>query len=147
MRTPNHTSMSQWTAEMEEESGEGPHVPISLPVTLQAFLTQEDWRRRVVCGWRPMQLQLPLKELHSDQRMYKIYLYLYTLAVSPSLGVAGNTKEQQKQWGFHSVLLAMTRYPAEFGWHCYKSKQKWLHNRQPDLAHTPSIGIRVVWIK
>ena len=31
-------------------------------------------------------------------------------------GVADNKKRQQKQWGFYSVLLAMTRDPAEFGW-------------------------------
>ena len=36
----------------------------------------------------------------------------------PVCGVANNTKEQQKQWGPHSVPLAMTRDPAEFGWHC-----------------------------
>ena len=40
-------------------------------------------------------------------------IYLYTLAVSPSLGGSRQHKEQQKQWGFHSVLLAMTRDPAE----------------------------------
>ena len=39
----------------------------------------------------------------------------------PFWGVADNTKEQQKQWGFHSVLLAMTRDPAEFGWHCWSN--------------------------
>ena len=32
-----------------------------------------------------------------------------------------NTKEQQKQWGPHSVPLAMTRDPAEFGWHCWSN--------------------------
>ena len=42
------------------------------------------------------------------------YLYLYTLAISPSLGGS----QQQKQWGPHSVPLAMTRDPAEFGWYC-----------------------------
>ena len=39
----------------------------------------------------------------------------------PVLGVADNTKEQQKQWGPHSVPLAMTRDPAEFGWHCWSN--------------------------
>ena len=36
----------------------------------------------------------------------------------PVWGVADNTKRKQKQWGFYSVLLATTRDPAEFGWHC-----------------------------
>ena len=36
----------------------------------------------------------------------------------PAWGVADNTEETTKQWGFHSVLLAMTRDPARFGWHC-----------------------------
>ena len=39
----------------------------------------------------------------------------------PVWGVAGNTKEQRKQWGFYSVLLAMTRDLAEFGWHCWRN--------------------------
>ena len=39
----------------------------------------------------------------------------------PVWGVADNTKETTKQWGFHSVLLAMTRDPAEFGWHCWSN--------------------------
>ena len=39
----------------------------------------------------------------------------------PVWGVADNTKEQQKQWGPHSVPLAMTRDPAEFGWHCWSN--------------------------
>ena len=39
----------------------------------------------------------------------------------PVWGVADNTKEQQKQWGPHSVPLAMTRDPAKFGWHCWSN--------------------------
>ena len=39
----------------------------------------------------------------------------------PVWGVADNTKEQQKQWGPHSVPLAMTRDLAEFGWHCWSN--------------------------
>ena len=39
----------------------------------------------------------------------------------PVWGVADNTEETTKQWGFHSVLLAMTRDPAEFGWHCWSN--------------------------
>ena len=49
-------------------------------------------------------------------------IYLYTLAVSPSLGGSRQHKRnKQKQWGFHSVLPAMTRDPAEFGWHCWSN--------------------------
>ena len=39
----------------------------------------------------------------------------------PVWGVANNTQETTKQWGFNSVLLAMTRGPAEFGWHCWSN--------------------------
>ena len=38
--------------------------------------------------------------------------------IPPVWGVADNTKETAKQWGFYSILLAMTRDPAKFGWHC-----------------------------
>ena len=49
-------------------------------------------------------------------------LSVYTLAVSPSLGGSRQHKRnKQKQWGFHSVLPAMTRDPAEFGWHCWSN--------------------------
>ena len=52
-----------------------------------------------------------------------VYIYsIYTPWPFPPIwGVADNTKEQQKQkqWGLHSVLPAMTRDPAEFGWHCW----------------------------
>ena len=49
-------------------------------------------------------------------------IYLYTLAVSPSLGGSRQHKRnKQKQWGFHSVLPAMTRDPAEFRWHCWSN--------------------------
>ena len=55
-----------------------------------------------------------------------IYLFMYSLfyirwPFPPVWGVADNTKEQQKQWGPHSVPLAMTRDPAEFGWHCWST--------------------------
>ena len=46
-----------------------------------------------------------------------IYIYIPWL-FPPVWGVADSTEETTKQWGFHSVLLAMTRDPAEFGWHC-----------------------------
>ena len=60
-------------------------------------------------------------------------IYLYTLAVSPVWGVADNTEETTKQWGFHSVLLAMTRDPAEFGWNCWSN-----------TAHPPPSSITYV---
>ena len=57
-----------------------------------------------------------------DHRYQYLYLYLYTLAVSSSLGGSRQHKRnKQKQWGFHSVLPAMTRDPAEFGWHCWSN--------------------------
>ena len=40
----------------------------------------------------------------------------------PVWGLADNTKETTKQWGFYSVLLAMMRDPAEFGWHCWSNR-------------------------
>ena len=39
----------------------------------------------------------------------------------PVWGIADNREETTKQWGFHSVLLAMTGDPAEFGWHCWSN--------------------------
>ena len=51
-----------------------------------------------------------------------VYLSIYIpWPFPPVWGVADNTKETTKQWGFHSVLLAMTRDPAEFGWHCWSN--------------------------
>ena len=60
----------------------------------------------------------------TNSQKYKAELYyiLYTLAVSPSLGGSRQHKRnKQKQWGFHSVLPAMTRDPAEFGGHCWSN--------------------------
>ena len=59
------------------------------------------------------QLPRPLKS--------RIYLSIYLGCFPQFGGVADNTKETTKQWGFHSVLLAMTRDPAEFGWHCWSN--------------------------
>ena len=41
-----------------------------------------------------------------------VYLFYILSPFSPVWGVADNTKEQQKQWGFHSVLPAMTEGPS-----------------------------------
>ena len=42
-------------------------------------------------------------------------IYLYTLAISPSLGAANNTKNNKNHGGSNSGLLVMMRDPAEFG--------------------------------
>ena len=49
-----------------------------------------------------------------------IHLYI-PWPFPPVWGVADNTEETTKQWGFHSVLLAVTRDPAEFGWYCWSN--------------------------
>ena len=52
--------------------------------------------------------------------IFFFYIYiLYTLTVSLSLGVANNTKK--KKGGITLVLPAMSRDPAEFGWHCWSN--------------------------
>ena len=54
-----------------------------------------------------------------------IMIILYSIYIPcpfpPVWGVADNAEETTKQWGFHSVLLAMTRDPAKFGWHCWSN--------------------------
>ena len=56
--------------------------------------------------------------IHTNTHTKKI-LSIYILGHFPQFGGWPTTqKKQQKQWGFHSFLLAMTRDPAEFGWHC-----------------------------
>ena len=47
--------------------------------------------------------------------------FIYICIPWPFPPVADNTKEQQKQWGFYSILLAMTRDTAEFEWHCWSN--------------------------
>ena len=50
------------------------------------------------------------------------YLSIYIpWPLPPVWGVVDNTEETTKQQGFHSVLLAMTKDPAEFGWHCWSN--------------------------
>ena len=63
----------------------------------------------------------PNKYIPEINKKYLTLFYLYTLAVSPSLGGSRQHKDQKKQWGFYSVLLAMTRDLAEFGWHCWSN--------------------------
>ena len=60
----------------------------------------------------------PFKILLTGCSLFYIYI---PWPFPPVWGVADNTKEQQKQWGFYSVLLAMTRDPAEFVWHCWSN--------------------------
>ena len=90
----------------------------------------------------PGRVWMALLEQHSPSSpvFHNFYLYLYTLAVSPSLGGSRQHKRnKQKQWGFHSVLPAMTRDPAEFGWHC------WSNTAHPPPSSTTSIYIYIPW--
>ena len=63
-----------------------------------------------------------------------IYIIYIPWPFPPVWGVADNTKETTKQWGFHSILLAMTRDPAEFGWHC------WSNTAHPPLSSTTYVA-------
>ena len=58
----------------------------------------------------------------------KYYIYI-PWPFPPVWGVANYT-ERTKQWGFYSVLLAMKRDPAEFGWHY------WSNAAHPPLSST-----------
>ena len=57
----------------------------------------------------------------SHCNLFLIYSIYIPWPFPPVWGVADNTKEKQKQWGPHSVPLAMTRDPAEFEWHCWSN--------------------------
>ena len=50
-----------------------------------------------------------------------VYLSIYLGCFSQLGGSRQHKRNKQKQWGFHSVLPAMTRDPAEFGWHCWSN--------------------------
>ena len=50
-----------------------------------------------------------------------IYLSIYLGRFPQFGGSRQHKRNKQKQWGFHSVLPAMTRDPAEFGWHCWSN--------------------------
>ena len=58
-------------------------------------------------------------ESHDTEEIY-ISIYI-PWPFPPVWGIADNTKETTKTMGFHSVLPAMTRDPAEFGWHCWSN--------------------------
>ena len=94
------------------------------------------WRRRIfvfqtkffsslfVMRWQNLAiLSVVLEPQNSEKLPISVYVYLSIyLGCFPQFGVvADNTEETTKQWGFHSVLLAMTRDPAEFGWHCWSN--------------------------
>ena len=54
----------------------------------------------------------------------KIEYLFYTIhhwPFPPFWGIADNTKKATKTMGFYSILLAMTRDPTEFGWHCWSN--------------------------
>ena len=74
-----------------------------------------------------------LVKIHPAPLTY-IYIYIPYWPFSPVWGVADNTKKTTKQWGLHSVLLGMTRDPAEFGWHCWSDTG---HPPQLTLLHVP----------
>ena len=76
-------------------------------------------------------LLIPKVSILSEQTSMIQFLFFLTILIylsiyipwpfPPVWGVANNTEETTKQWGFHSVLLAMTGDPAEFGWHCWSN--------------------------
>ena len=50
-----------------------------------------------------------------------VYISIYLGRFPQFGGSRQHKRNKQKQWGFHSVLLAMTRDPTEFGWHCWSN--------------------------
>ena len=70
----------------------------------------------------------------------KVYSIYIPWPFHPVWGVADNTKEQRKQWGIYSVLLAMTRDPAEFGWHC------WSNTAHPPTSSTKVYNLLIFFI-
>ena len=68
-----------------------------------------------------------IKTIRLKGHNYLFYSIYIPWPFPPVWGVADNTEETTKRRGFHSVLLAMTRDPAEFGWHCWSN-----------TAHPPS---------
>ena len=74
------------------------------------------------CNYIRIPLGDPTPRMEHINELCTQSICLYTLAVSPSLGGSRQHKRnKQKQWGFHSVLSAMTRDPAEFEWHCWSN--------------------------
>ena len=58
----------------------------------------------------------------SQQRNSTEWFYSIYLGRFPQFGVvADNSKKTTKHRGLYSVLLAMMRDPAEFGWHCWSN--------------------------
>ena len=88
--------------------------------TTLSIPTSEGWFLR-----RSLKLKLTLAGhqflLFRATGLFIYFFFLYTLAVSPSLGGSRQHKRNNKNNGFHSVLPAMTRDPAEFGWHCWSN--------------------------
>ena len=73
-------------------------------------------------GKKPNSVKMVLINFLAHSLQIAILLSIYIPWLFPPVwGVADNTEETTKQWGFHSVLLAMTRDPAEFGWHCWSN--------------------------
>ena len=135
MNLTNHTVFSPELSsnKYSRQQGEsGPHFLYSancfrilLCISLQKVLPNKNNEVRCKSIANLFQSFPALRPLLADMiGAFSIHLsiYLYTLAVSPSLGGSRQHKRnKQKQWGFHSVLPAMTRDPAEFGWHCWSN--------------------------
>ena len=62
------------------------------------------------------------------------FIYIYITWPLPQFGASQQHKENNKTM-FHSVLLAMTKDPAEFGWHC------WSNTAHPPLSSTTYVTI------
>ena len=67
--------------------------------------------------------------------MHIVILHAYTLAISPILGVADNTKKTTKTMGVLLCSSSKTRDPAEFGWHCWSNAAHPLHLPQLTSLH------------
>ena len=66
--------------------------------------------------------RMPTSVIAGDDLKAPEYLSIYIpWPFAPVWGVTDNTKNKEKQWGFYSVLLAMTRDPVEFGRYCWSN--------------------------
>ena len=79
---------------------------------------------------------LPEVLLPAAEHTGKLCLSIYLGRFPPVWGGSRQHKRnKQKQWGFHSVLPAMTRDPAEFGWHC------WSNTTHPPPSSTTYVAL------
>ena len=102
---------------------------------LKDEIQNEDYLRVIQVGETRKNKKHKHVTLKCSPRIRKVYLSIYIpWPFPPVWAVADNTQETTKQWGFHSVLLAMTRDPAEFGWHC------WSNTDHPPLSSTTYVA-------